>query len=143
MSWKDCFNNVQNCEADKGDLLEQLLQWKSKRDAFNMLIAHAEEALSPRQLLYEHPLNRMSEENKKWFGEVIHGFYCLKTKIKDKMSELQAKMNEIDQLVDSAALILRENNNAQKLTGDKIINAFMDFSKSISELPHDIVISVL
>jgi hypothetical protein len=52
-SWRDCLDDVEACGANREDVLEQLLQWESKRGAFSDLIGNAAEALSPRQFLHE------------------------------------------------------------------------------------------
>ncbi len=137
-SWKNCFNNIDACGADRDDVLEQLLQWESKRDTFTRLIDNSEEALSPRQLLAEPPLDRMSEENKEWLGEVIHALFCARTGIENKVLELKLKIDEIDKIVDSIAHTLKGERESEKSTGDRIILIFSNFSKEISELPHEI-----
>ncbi len=137
-SWKDCFDDVETCGPDRVDVLEQLLQWESKRGSFNDLISNAEEALSPRQLLYEPPIDRMSEENKEWLGDVIHALFCARTSIGNKMLELKLKMDEIDKIVDTITRALRGEMESDDSRGEKVISIFSDFSKEISELPHEI-----
>jgi len=137
-SWRDCFNGAESCEIDKIEILEQLLTWKAKKKDFNKLIDNIEEALSPKQLLYEHPLNIMAEESKKWLGEVIHATYCSTTGIKNKIADLQLLIEEADKSVDLTALILKGEIKAEKSQRNNIINLFTEFSKKISELPHEI-----
>lgn len=137
-SWKDCFDDVEACGQEREDVLEQLLQWENKRNAFKRLIDNSEEALSPKQLLYEPPLNRMTEENKEWLGEVIHALFFARTGIKNKILELRAKMDEIDKIVDTIARVLRVEAKSTDSTGEKIISTFIEFSREISDLPHEI-----
>ncbi len=137
-SWKECFVDIKACNSNTEDILEQLLQWKKKRDAFQTLINECETALSPRQLLYDPPLNSMSEENKEWLGEVIHALYCARTGIKDKILRLHSMLNEVDKCVDTAVKKLQGENGIKNFTGEMLILAFSNFSKEISELPHEI-----
>ena len=137
-SWKDCFDDVEACGQEREDVLEQLLQWENKRDAFKRFIDNSEEALSPKQLLYEPPLNRMTEENKEWLGEVIHALFLARTGIKNKASEFRVKMDEIDKIVDTIARALRVEAESADSTGEKIISTFIEFSGEISDLPHEI-----
>lgn len=137
-SWKKCFDDIKACNSNTKDILEQLLQWKKKREAFQTLINECETALSPRQLLYEPPLDRMSEENKEWLGEVIHALYCARTGIADTVVRLQSMLYEVDKCVDTAAKRLRGENGIKDFTGEMLILAFSNFSKEISELPHEI-----
>ena len=122
----------------RDDVLEQLLQWENKRDAFKRFIDNSEEALSPKQLLYEPPLNRMTKENKEWLGEVIHALFLTRTGIKNKALELRVKMDEIDKIVDTIARVLRVETESADSTGEKIISIFIEFSREISDLPHEI-----
>ena len=137
-SWKSCFDNPETCGTDKHEVLDQLLQWKGKRDAFVSLFNNAEEALSPRQLLYEPPLNQMSEENKEWLGEVIHALYCGRTGIKDKVAMLNSMMAGIDKAVDETAQFLKSGESKKHSPRSRIVPLFSDFSRKISELPHEI-----
>ncbi len=137
-SWKECFDDIDACGPDREDVLKQILQWESKRESFNDLISNAEEALSPRQLLAEPPLDMMSDENKEWLGEVIHALYLARTGIKNKVLELKLKIDEIDKIVDSIAHGLKGERASDDSRGEKVISAFTDFSKKISELPHEI-----
>jgi len=137
-SWKECFDDIDACGPDKEDVLEQLLQWNEKRDAFKRLIDNAEEALSPRQLLTEPPLDRMSGENKEWLADVIQVLYLARTNIKNKVLELELKIDEIDKIVDTIAHVLKGEMESNDSRGERVISAFTDFSKEISELPHEI-----
>ncbi|MFQ5686044.1 MAG: hypothetical protein ACE5GV_05230 [Candidatus Scalindua sp.] len=137
-SWKDCFDDAEKCGSNKNDVLEQLLQWKNKKDAFQILINECEDALSPQQLLNEPPLDSMSDENKKWLGEVIHALFCIRTGIKDKTVDLQRSIDEVDEIVNTVERGLRSGNETKEAMGDEIISTFVNFSKKISELPHEI-----
>ena len=138
-SWKECFDNPAVCREDKEDVLDQLLQWKSKRDLFRDFLDCAEEALSPRQLLYKPPLEIMSEENKEWLGEVIHALFCSRTHIKDKVLQLQTAMNEIDSVIDNISYTLKKGEKtSENNSGERVITLFVNFSRAISQLPHEI-----
>lgn len=137
-SWKECFDNVEKCGADRDDVLEQLLQWKKKREAFQTFFNECETALSPCQLLNEPPLNKMSDDNKEWLGEVIHALYCVRTGIREKIQSLQRDIDKVDEIVTAAEKRLKGEDEAKEVMGDKIISAFVDFSKEISALPHEI-----
>ena len=137
-SWKECFDDVEKCGSNRNDVLEQLLQWKNKKKGFQVLIDDCEMALSPQQLLNEPPLSKMTDENKKWLGEVIHALFCVRTGIKDKTVNLQRKIENIDGIVKIVEQRLRSKNETKEAMGDKIISAFVDFSRKISDLPHEI-----
>ena len=137
-SWKECFDDAYACGLNRNEVLDQLLQWRCKRDAFMKLLDEAEDALSPRQLLYEPPLNRMSKENKEWLGEVIHALYCGRTGIKDKGAMLNSMMAGIDRAVDAAAQFLKSGEPKKHSPQSRIVPLFSDFSRKISELPHEI-----
>lgn len=137
-SWKEYFEDAEACEVNRNEVLEQLLQWKGKRDAFASIFKNVEEALSPRQLLYEPPLNLMSEENKEWLGEVIHALYCARTGIKERVAILISMVPEIDKVVDEVARNLETGEAKIPSAGKRIISLFTEFSKNISELPHEI-----
>lgn len=95
-------------------------------------------ALSPQQLLNEPPLNTMSDDNKEWLGEVIHALFCARTGIKDKTVNLQRKIDDIDGIVKIVERRLRGENETKGFMADEIISAFVDFSREISDLPHEI-----
>lgn len=137
-AWKGCFDESKACEQDIEEILAQLLQWKKKSEGFQTLINECETALSPRQLLYEPPLNKMSEENKKWFGAVIHVLYCERTRITDKVARLRAMLHEIDVRVDTVVRRLQGENVIQGFAGETLVLAFTNFSKEISALPDEI-----
>lgn len=137
-SWKECFDDVDKCGSNKNDVLVQLLQWSSKKESFQKLINECEDALSPQQLLHEPPLDSMSDENKEWLGEVIHALFCIRTGIKDKTINLQREIDDIDGIVKIVEQRLRGENETKSSIGDKIISKFVNFSKEISELPHEI-----
>jgi len=137
-SWKNCFDDVEKCGANKDDVLEQLLQWKNKKDAFQILINNCEDALSPQQLLNEPPLTSMSDENKEWLGDVIHALFSARTGIKDKTQKLRRDIDKADEIVKIVEQRLRGENGTNEAMGEKIISAFVDFSREISELPHEI-----
>ena len=137
-SWKECFDDIKACDSNTEDILEQLLQWKKKKEAFQTFINECETALSPRQLLYEPPLDKMSEEDKEWLGEVIHALYCARTGIADKVVRLQSMLHEVDKCVDIAAEKLQGENGIKDFTDEMLILAFSNFSKAISELRHEI-----
>ena len=114
-SWKDCFDDVEKCGSERNDVLEQLLQWKNKKENFQILINECEEALSPQQLLNEPPLNTMSDDNKEGLGEVIHALFCERTGIKDKTVDLQRRIDEVDEIVKIAERGLRSENEATNI----------------------------
>jgi hypothetical protein len=137
-SWKVCFDDVDKCGLNKNDVLEQLLQWKNKKEMFQILINECEDVLSPQQLLNVPPLDTMSDENKEWLGEVIHALFCERTGIKDKTVNLQRKIDDIDKIVKIVERSLRGENETKGAIGDEIISTFVNFSKEISGLPHEI-----
>jgi len=137
-SWKDCFNGSEDCKNERHDILEQLLKWKDRKKDFKKLIDNIEEALSPRQYVYEYPLNTMADEDKEWLGEVVHVLYCNRTDIKNKTTSLQSLLEEVDRYIDITAQVLKGEKKAGKSQGDKIILLVSEFSRSISELPHEI-----
>jgi len=137
-SWKDCFDDVRKCGSNKNDVLEQLMQWNSKKEPFQILINDCEVALSPQQLLNEPPLDSVSDENKEWLGDVIHALFCARTNIKDKTQNLQRNIDKVDEIVNTVERGLRGENETRESMGDEIISAFVDFSEEISELPHEI-----
>ena len=95
-------------------------------------------AISPQQLLYEPPLNIMSNDNKEWLGEVIHALFCVRTGIKDKTVNLQRKIDEVDEIVKIVERRLRGEDETKSSMGEEIISTFSNFSRAISELPHEI-----
>lgn len=137
-SRRDCFDNTDACIEDREEVFEQLLQWRDKRELLESFINNTEDALSPRQLLYEPPLDRMSDENKEWLGEVIHALYLTRTGIRNKVVELDAMLVELDGIVEMAEQGLKGERTSKKSSGDKIVSAFTQLSRKISELPHTI-----
>jgi len=137
-SWKDCFGDVETCGSNRNDVLEQLLQWKNKKESFQILINECEMALSPQQLLNGPLFDSMSGENKEWLGEVIHALFCVRTDINDKTVNLQRKIDEVDEIVKIVEQSLRGDNGKKSSMGEEIISAFSKFSRAISELPHEI-----
>jgi len=130
----------------RADIFKQFAVWQDKEHDFKVLIAETVDALSPKQLLDEHPLNRMSGENKTWLGELIHALYIERAKIKDKINELNSKFASI---AESHTILMRllkgENNELRKRAGDWPIKRFYEnlkeFSRMISLLPHEVQVT--
>ena len=88
-SWKDCFDDVNSCDDNTEEVLEQLLQWDENKEALKLLLDNVEDALSPRQLLYEPPFDGMPDSNKKWLGDVIHALYCERIGVKERVDVMR------------------------------------------------------
>lgn len=119
--------------ATSGDLIKRLKEWEEKKPDFVKLVEGVEEALSPRQLLYQTPLDSLSEEHKSWLGPLVHELYCTRTKIKEKAVALKVKIEEVDKLV--TAII---KGQGIKDAGKMLYQACRDLSEGISSLPSQI-----
>lgn len=116
------------------EIKEQMLEWREKRELFTELINTGEEALSPRQLLYESPLNNMPARNREWLGEVIHGLYIQRMHIMETMSRLQEIFDEADEAFEN----LLHGRAVVPSPAKAFLEKLTEFSKAISKLPHNI-----
>lgn len=138
--------SIKGKRAVRSDIFKQFAVWQAKEDDFKVLIEETVDALSPKQLLDEHPLNRMSEENKAWLGELIHALYLERAAIKDKISELNIKFASISETYPILMRLLNgENDELRKRAGDRPIKRFYEdlkeFSRMISLLPHEVQVT--
>lgn len=121
-------------EEWRADIKEQFIEWKDKKDLFKTLLNECEEALSPRQLLNEPPLDKMAKEDKEWLGEVIHALYLERTGIKDSLTSLNTLFNEVNTAFGD---ILQGKSDKPSPSKD-FIDTLTKFSRAISKLPHSI-----
>lgn len=140
-AWGDHLNGEVSTPAERKELTDQLYRWKDKKQLLEILIDNAEVALSPRQLLDESPLNVLAENDRRWLGEVIHELYCVRTRIREKVNNLEAMLEKADMAV------LQMGNKLQgvkiskdEVTGEELVQIFTLFSKAISALPQEIQI---
>lgn len=129
-------------EAVPDDVVSQFKAWQEKQKDFDVLINAAEEALSPRQLVDEYPLSKMREDSKAWLKEVIHILYCERTKIKDKVKDLQKQYQRICERHLVLMGILNGDRNLTMQANDRLFTEFrvmvVAFSNTISSLPTEI-----
>lgn len=116
------------------DIKEQMLEWNEKKELFRKLLNSCEEALSPCQLFYEPPLKSMSKEDKEWLGEVIHGLYIIRTRIRETVSKLKEIFDEADKAFENLLQNRSEESSLAKFFMDKLT----ELSKELSKLPHGI-----
>lgn len=116
------------------DIKEQMLEWNEKKELFGKLLSSCEDALSPRQLLYEPPLSSMSSEEKEWLGEVIHGLYIKRTRIRETVSNLQKSFDEADKAFEN----LVQNRSGESSPAKFFLDKITEFSKKLSKLPRGI-----
>ncbi len=138
--------SIKGKRAVRADIFKQFVVWQTKEHDFKVLIEETVDALSPKQLLDEHPLNRMSEKNKTWLGELIHALYLERAEIKNKISELNVKFAAISETHAILTRLLKgENNELRKSSGDWPIKRFYEdlreFSRMISLLPHEVQVT--
>ncbi|MBI3814674.1 MAG: hypothetical protein HY279_09470 [Nitrospinae bacterium] len=129
------FNDIVKGNAKwQDDIKEQFLEWQERGALFKTLINECEEALSPRQLLYEPPLVSMSQEDKDWLGNVIHALYLERTGIRKMVYSLNAIFFEVNTAFKGIV-----NGRADKPSpSGHFINRLTEFSSGISKLPHNI-----
>lgn len=96
-------------------------------------VRSAEEALSPRQLLDDVPLNALREEHKAWLGPLIHELYCVRTDIRQKGAHLEAQIAVVDILVTGIA-----DGRGESGDGAKLYQACYELSEAISALPSEV-----
>lgn len=138
--------SIKGKRAVRSDIFKQFAVWQAKEQDFKVLVEETVDALSPKQLLDEYPLNRMSEENKAWLGELIHALYLERTKIKDKISELNVKFASISETHPILMRLLKgENDELRKRAGEQPIKRFYEdlkeFSRMLSLLPHGVLVT--
>ena len=133
--------NSPSLEADKENVLGQLLSWNTKRQSLLNLILNAEEALSPRQLLTEFPLNRLPESEIKWLSAVVHSVYLKQSSILLAVEQLKTTFKEVEVLIELAAAQLKgEIAILHETCGDELLQKVLELSAQISALPHTIQI---
>lgn len=118
--------------------LQQLFQWRTKRGSFEELLENALDAFSPRQLVDEPPLLNMREEDRKWLGEVIHTLYLERSAMQERVEKSKRLLKEVDKVIGVAETMVQTGVVEHSINSDLVINAIKDFSKAISELPHEI-----
>lgn len=125
------------------DIVDEFFEFKSQMKRFDQLFKEAMEALSPRQLLNNYPLNKMTSDNKDWIGELVHALYLNKTNIVETIDRLNKQLSF---LYDYHSLLYRllegEKDQLMKEIKTSSFKTFLslmqDFSKNISALPHEV-----
>lgn len=133
-------DHPEKCLTSHQNILEQLLIWEQKRLIFLKFIGNTVEALSPRQLLFVPPLDKMMNEDKEWLGPLIHALYLERSAIAEKVQLLTDAFCEIDKLVKELSLMLQSESAAKNGYGQKLLEKVLELSKQISALPYDIQI---
>lgn len=127
----------------RADILKKFDAWQAKEPDFEALINEAVFALSPKQLLDEHPLSRMPDDDKAWLGDVIHALYLERTKMQDKLVELAGMLSSICLTHALLKKLLQgENGELREKAGERPVKRFYgemrEFSRVISSLPHEV-----
>lgn len=125
---------VKGNEEWRDDVKEQFIEWQEKSKMFKTLIDECEEALSPHQLLYEPPLDSMSQEDKDWLGKVIHALYLERTHIKESVASLKLLLAETD----AAFTAIMQGGSDKPSPVVYFMDTLTKFSAAISKLPHTI-----
>jgi hypothetical protein len=136
---KDALNDPSLLKNDIVAVLDQLQVWKTKQSSLLKFIKNAEEALSPRQLLDEHPLKNLSKEDRVWLGKVVHALYLRESGIKKKIKKLRNAILAVDGLVAFTTTRLKgEQICCPGNCGDDLLEKVIELSALISALPHAI-----
>ena len=130
-------------QSARVDILDQLFEWEDKKVELIELIDATVEALSPRQLVDEHPLNVMPEESKTWLKEILHALYLERTHIEDTVASIRNMFDAVCAMHTKLMCLLNGENGALRVElGDAPFTKFRDmvqeFSKMISALPHEV-----
>ncbi len=126
------------CQDELDDIIDQLLDWNTKQEKFQELIDGAEGALSPRQLMNEHPLVKMSQDDKQWLGDLVHCLYLERTNMVQIIDDICKTLGEVENLVSIAASHLRQKSGIASQNGDALLQKIIILSMQMSSLPHDI-----
>ena len=119
--------------AMREDLINRLDEWIERKPDIVNLVEGMEAALSPRQLLYQLPLDSLPEDYKSWLRPLIHELYCARTGIREKVDALKVKIEAVDNLV--TAII---KGQGTKDAGKRLYQACRELSEGISSLPSQI-----
>lgn len=138
-------NIIESHKDIREDIIEQFVELQNRVVDFEALIDGTVDSLSPAQLLDEYPLDRMSEENRKWLSEVVHALYCDRTGIKKKIAEIKKKFNSVQDMYLLLAKLLKGKNGgllekAGKQPFMKFRFEIQEFSIMLSSLPHQVQI---
>jgi hypothetical protein len=125
------------------EVVAQFISFRDMKERLRMLISSTVEALSPRQLVDEYPLNNMAEDHKIWLKEVIHALYCDRTGIKKTVDELQTLFESICEqhsrllgLLEGKDQYIECKSDAAPFTNFR--NEVTKLSRMISNLPEEI-----
>jgi hypothetical protein len=75
---------------------EDWAKWKSNRTDIRALIASAEDALSPRQLIAQGPLSEGDPEITEFLSALVHELWLVRYPVREKISEANAALDEAD-----------------------------------------------
>ena len=140
-SEKDAINAPHQDIHENTAIVEQLLGWNTRKSAIRDLISQSEAALSPRQLLYQHPLDRLPSEVKEWLADVVHAIYLQQSSVPNTVKKLESTFQVLDLLVSqSVASLNGEPVSSLNNNGDALLQYASLLSAQISALPHTIQI---
>jgi len=122
--------------------------WSRRQKEFGLLIAEAEEALSPRNLFKTPPLSRCSNETKKWLSQLAHELWLNHYPIKQWIEEALEALKQVNSAYDNILMILpRKLENMEDYQLQELKPEFDNFAKiiriltnRISVFPHKILI---
>ena len=124
------------------ELAEQVSQWWDKREQWTKWVAETEHAISPRQYLYEPPLDTLPEYHREWLGTLLHEEYCQASGIRDKTTSMLDKLAEIDTLVAMCESPEKRENAPESLRRERLGHLLAEkcheLSLLVSQLPHNV-----
>lgn len=114
-------------------LVQRLAEWSTHKNEMEALLGEAEDALSPRQLFNQPPLDMLLELHRDWLMPLTHELYCERSGIRKAVADIGAKIIEVDELVTRIG-----SNVAEKETGTKLYDRCRVLSSLITALPSEI-----
>ncbi len=76
-------DKIEDEAFEKSFLTTVLLDWERLQSEAGTLAGDFEGNMSPRGLLEESPLRRLDDPTREWMGELIHGLWLVRCKVKD------------------------------------------------------------
>jgi len=110
-----------------------------RRDDLANLLATAEDALSPRQVLEEPPLSSCGPETRAWLSRLVHALWLQRTPIRRRVEEASAALGEVWECYVGLDQVVERAGPDELRSAAKLFSAFAAkvdrLSRCLTELP--------
>jgi len=134
--WQRLLNDeVEDTLFEKLFLHGKLLEWETHRQEALALVKDYEHAMSPAGLFEQPPLNRVTEETKKWLKPLTHELWKVRCSVDNAVSHVEASIQQVDKTFQPIKQALEQGGEEMTLEDFRVLqDEFSAFRKACLDL---------